>query len=302
MNADGYSDLPPQSPVFYQIGSEIEVGWAISANHGGGYSYRLCKVSDGVSEECFQRNPLKFAGNNSFILHSNGKIASEFPRRLVNVGTHPAGSEWAMDPIPGCKVCEDAQAQCGDPLDPVPADEVGGGATDAWNTQVSCYGLCCGAGSSKAHGECIAGTEFYPGLSGKTGFGKDVPEWSMMDKVIIPADLEEGAYMLGWRWDCEESTQVWQNCADIMLTHGAAPPVPSPPPAPAPKGKGCKANGNQNPTCQRFGGKSCKATGCQYCADEKTMSCGTCCPGCEMHHKKGMSYCDDIKTFPAVTV
>merc|ERR1711865_1322564 len=149
---------------------------------------------------------------------------------------------------------------------------------------------------------CIAGTEFYPGLSGKTGFGKDVPEWSMMDKVIIPADLEEGAYMLGWRWDCEESTQVWQNCADIMLTHGAAPPVPSPPPAPAPKGKGCKANGNFNPTCQRFGGKGCKATGCQYCADDKTMSCGTCCPGCEMNHKKGMSYCDDIKTFPAVTV
>jgi len=299
-NTDGYHGLDKQSPTIYQIGSEIEVAWAISANHGGGYHYRLCKVSDGVSEDCFQKTPLKFAGNNSYILHSDGTLVTEFPRRLVTQGTYPEGSEWAMDPIPGCKVCEDARAECGDPIDPVPQDQEGGLAKDAWNTQVTCYGLCCGAGSSKAHGVCEAGTEFYEPLSGKSGFGKDVPEWSIGDKVIIPADLEEGEYVLGWRWDCEESTQIWQNCADIILTHDTPPPVPSPSPTPAPKppaDKTCKAQ-IENPTCQSFSGKGCKSTGCQKCADETTYSCASCCAGCEMHKKGGTSYCDD----PAVAV
>jgi len=294
-NTDGYSGLPQQPHTIYQIGSAIDVAWAISANHGGGYHYRLCKVSDGVSEECFQKTPLKFSGNNSYILHADGSVANEFPRRLVTEGTNPPGSEWAMDPIPGCKVCEDARETCGAPLDPIPQDQPGGLSKDAWDTQVTCYGLCAGAGSSKAHGVCDAGTEFYEPLSGHSGFGKDIPEWSISDKVIIPADLEEGEYMLGWRWDCEESTQIWQNCADIILTHDTPPPVPSPPaPAPSPKppAKSCKGS-YENPTCQAFGGKGCKETGCQKCADETTYNCAACCSGCEMHTKGSVSYCDD---------
>ena len=26
-----------------------------------------------------------------------------------------------------------------------------------------------------------------------------------------------GPYLMSWGWDCEESIQVWQNCADITL-------------------------------------------------------------------------------------
>merc|ERR1712224_988180 len=199
---------------------------------------------------------------------------------------------WAMDPIPGCKMCEDSYATCGAPLDPVPYGQPGGKVTDPWNTQVECYGACCGAASSKASGACPEGTEFYEGLSGHTGFGKDIPEWSIGDKVIIPEDLEEGEYMLGWRWDCEESTQVWQNCADIILSHDTPPPAP-----PSPKPKTCKAT-FENPTCQPFNLKGCKAGGCQKCLDDESYNCAWCCPGCEMHKKKGTSYCDD----PSVAV
>ena len=28
------------------------------------------------------------------------------------------------------------------------------------------------------------------------------------DTVIIPKDLAPGKYVLGWRWDCEETAQV----------------------------------------------------------------------------------------------
>merc|ERR1711959_727612 len=113
-------------------------------------------------------------------------------------------------------------------------NESGGSSKDAWDRQVNCYATCCGASSSKAHGVCPDGTEFYPPVSGHSGFGKNVPDWSIMDKVVIPSDLEEGEYLLSWRWDCEESTQVWQNCADIRLTKDAPPPTSAPSPAVSP--------------------------------------------------------------------
>ena len=34
----------------------------------------------------------------------------------------------------------------------------------------------------------------------------------------LPDNLETGDYLLSWRWDCEESTQVWENCADVRIT------------------------------------------------------------------------------------
>ena len=52
---------------------------------------------------------------------------------------------------------------------------------------------------------------------GGAGEGGLTWDWSIMDKVSVPSDLEPGAYLLSWRWDCEESTQVWQNCADIEI-------------------------------------------------------------------------------------
>jgi hypothetical protein len=35
--------------------------------------------------------------------------------------------------------------------------------------------------------------------------------------VKIPADLKAGKYVLGWRYDCEATAQVWSNCADITV-------------------------------------------------------------------------------------
>ena len=40
------------------------------------------------------------------------------------------------------------------------------------------------------------------------------------DQLRIPEHLEAGEYVLGFRWDCESSAQVWQSCADITITAG----------------------------------------------------------------------------------
>lgn len=295
--SDG-KDAPAMDPTTWQLGSTVEVAWAIAANHGGGYQYRLCKKSDGISEECFQRTPLRFASNTSFIIQPDGST-SPFPMMKVTEGTLPKGSEWARDPIPGCKMCEDARAKCGAPLPAVPMSQPGGGMNDPWNTQVDCYAACSGSTASKAHGACPEGTPFFPASSGHSGFGKNVPQWSIMDKVVVPAHLEEGDYLLSWRWDCEESTQVWQNCADIRLTKTAPPPTPAPsptPPTPAPKPKpGYACKNFENPTCKGdfTTGKACWFGGCQKCHDDASFNCDVCCSGCDLTTKgANTTYCD----------
>ena len=39
---------------------------------------------------------------------------------------------------------------------------------------------------------------------------------------MIPQGLTPGRYVLQWRWDCEESDQIWASCSD----GACAAPVP----------------------------------------------------------------------------
>ena len=45
----------------------------------------------------------------------------------------------------------------------------------------------------------------------------DAPIESVYDVLKVPKDLKPGEYVLGWRYDCEGTAQVWQNCADILV-------------------------------------------------------------------------------------
>ena len=40
---------------------------------------------------------------------------------------------------------------------------------------------------------------------------------AIRDLVKIPADIAPGRYVLGWRYDCEATSQVWSNCADVEM-------------------------------------------------------------------------------------
>jgi len=51
---------------------------------------------------------------------------------------------------------------------------------------------------------------------GKGGFGRF--QFTMVDKLKVP-ELPAGEYSLSWRWDCEETPQVWNSCADIIITN-----------------------------------------------------------------------------------
>ena len=72
-----------------------------AAQHGGGYSYRLCRNAEGaVTEDCFQRTHLAFAEKDvQWLQHING-TKYQIPMTKF---THPVtGAEWARIPFPTC--------------------------------------------------------------------------------------------------------------------------------------------------------------------------------------------------------
>jgi hypothetical protein len=117
---------------------------------------------------------------NSKMMMSNGTM---LPLRstFVTEGTQPEGSAWQMLPIPMTRGGPDLREigyQFPPPCyDPTPPVALG-------------QGICSG--------EWITNITLY-------------------DQLTVPADLTPGEYVLGIRWDCESSAQVWQQCADVVI-------------------------------------------------------------------------------------
>jgi len=55
-----------------------------------------------------------------------------------------------------------------------------------------------------------------------TGLSPHTLDFTMVDNLQLP-ELEAGEYSLSWRWDCEETPQVWNACSDVSITDSASP-------------------------------------------------------------------------------
>jgi len=105
-NAETY-DWPNPPVTTWYAGSYQEVQWYCSANHAGGYSYRLCKIPHGgiedLTEECFQENQLEFVGDEQWVIYNNpghwDSHREEVKAKRTTEGTYPAGSMWTANPI-----------------------------------------------------------------------------------------------------------------------------------------------------------------------------------------------------------
>jgi hypothetical protein len=201
----GSKKLPKQSyNVTWKAGTNVEVSWNIMANHGGGYQYRLCPADSTLDEECFQKTPLDFVGNQTFRWGGkNGKRKHSFKGTYATGDmVQPKGSMWAKNPVPR--------------NDPQVSGFSGSGTGS--------YAQCAPWMDADACGEFKPHSEYPQGVPPvrlETSFMIDGeytdPTFEIVDKVQIPADLTPGDYVLGWRWDCEESHQVWMSCSDITI-------------------------------------------------------------------------------------
>jgi len=202
-DVDWFKNVPVTE---WKKGSVVEVGFGLNANHGGGYSYRLCKKQDGknytdyLTEECFQAGQLDLLGDISYIQTEKDwtyRIAVK-TKRTTN-GTYPAGSQWTRIPVPAC-------------------DGINGITTTHPDGGLVLDGLC---------GDDPTDTQFPPpaDVGHLYGYGVDYMNngepalnFNIVDQLKVPENLEEGEYVLSWRWDCEQTPQIWSQCADIKVT------------------------------------------------------------------------------------
>lgn len=197
----------------WEAGSVQEVAWSMFANHGGGYAYRLCPADDGLTESTCQAGHLSFVGNETFIQYrSDRSNRTAIPAVRVNEGTHPEGSMWTRNPIPACagvhggsiSPVEDGRLACqrGPMFDPPLPGLFGHGAATCFRHNTDMH--------EGQYGNCTVAEEEY-------WFEKF--NFNLVDLVQIPVDTPEGDYVLSWRWDAEESMQIWTGCSDVTIVH-----------------------------------------------------------------------------------
>ena len=204
---------------------------ALCAQHGGGYSYRICPASSPLTEACFQSHPLDFVPSKSALLLPDGSRIPITPLH-VSTGTQPAGSTWSRIPIPptdlGPRCLPGPKDNASTPHGCTPADKENGymGPCEPCPETPGSDCSRCGQSKQPAFPPLANWTENQGGSSGfsakkgdpiqKGGFALGI-----LDVLKIPADLPEGDYVLGWRWDCEATSQVnhYPN-DDRLYTHG----------------------------------------------------------------------------------
>lgn len=147
----------------------------INANHGGGYSYRLCKLAGSrldLTEECFEQNPLNFVGDTQWIERvGDATRRVEIRATRTKNGTFPAGSQWSRNPIPACNGYD---------------------------------------GGSGPEG-CKLPAQFEPPVDadGEKVYGFRALPWNVVDKVWVPPALAEGDYVLQWRCNGQTGSNGW---------------------------------------------------------------------------------------------
>ena len=124
---------------------------------------------------------MPFVGNSKLMISDGSMI--ELNSVDVSNGTFPVGSAWRMLGIP----------------------DVAGSAVSGWAFEPPCHepGYPDHPPKFPTQGNCT---------------GDWTHNVTMYDYLRVPEHLEPGEYVLGFRWDCESSAQIWQSCADVQIT------------------------------------------------------------------------------------
>ena len=162
-------DLPANASTTWIAGETARVGWAIDANHGGGYAFRMCPMNSSLAEDCFQSGHLNFANDIQQLIAPNGTVIAELNAIRTRIGTFPIGSAWTRNPVP----MEDPNSRRGKDYVPIPG---------------------------------------FP-----TIFGRGPFPFNIMDTIQVPTDIASGNYVVSWRWDAEQTKQVWSQCGDVIV-------------------------------------------------------------------------------------
>lgn len=186
-------------------------------------------------QACFQKYPLDFVRDQQALVLSDTSVVP-INGTFVDEGTSPAGSTWAMIPLPSsvlgprCVCSPDnnyrpANYDCGC----LKGEEKVGCSTPGNCSSGACLPCPGTPGSDCSRCSNGIGNPFPPPAkySGQPTVRDvvKVPNLAPSDcvhdaarcAIQVPSDLPPGKYVLGFRYDCEATAQVWSNCADITL-------------------------------------------------------------------------------------
>lgn len=187
------TDLPPTTLTKWTIGETVEVAFGLWANHGGGYQYRLCPADSTLDEECFKKTPLAFASKKQALYWTDGPNKDKQIEIEATRVKARDQSIWTKNPIPafGCP-------SGGVKLPPYVGDKD-----------------CVGPQFPPA----IEGDEFWGFSDYNLSNGDQINHYLpyIKDFVVVP-DLAPGHYVLSWRWDAEQTPQIWNSCSDILIS------------------------------------------------------------------------------------
>lgn len=218
------------NPPIWKAGSVQETAWNAWANHAGGHIYMLCPKTqfDACREtklppnpaqanqamkdaylqcvwDCFESNTLDWATEEDIRDDSGNESSNGWSQKI----------QFQDDPCtfatmkPSTKAGKDGHLWRYTPIPDTLQVTNGGEGSCVWDTVTS-------FSNTKARDEFEASF----GNENVCDWGRDshTPyNWHVFDKIIIPEDLQEGEYLLSWRWDAYKADQMWSNCADVTI-------------------------------------------------------------------------------------
>jgi hypothetical protein len=239
-----FFEFPDVKTTVWKIGGIAETAWQVNANHGGGYSYRLCPLQTAtqppgfpIDEACFQSHTLDFVGEKQWFQFGSNRstraLFGDIPAMTLSEGTWPIGSQWRRNPVPACHGpgAANAYGRGGGNQTSFPN---AGGTYSCSKESYRCPPKsisdptpsppCDGDTSKFAWNGTYSGPQFDPvgGYPGKYasegiytyGFGNNQGQnaggehmFVIVDQVQVPQDIDPGLYVLSHRYDCEQTTR-----------------------------------------------------------------------------------------------
>ena len=165
-----------------------------------------CTGNAALTEECFNKIPLQFAKDaTQWVRYADASKDVEIDARIVK---HGGGKGWMRWPNPNYN-----EGQCDYVL------PKGKHCSD------HCPGCVAPLYAADAACPCNCDKQ-YPGLPAGNVDNQTWPrpmpgnpdrDFSIEDRLIVPLEMDAGEYVLGWRWDAEMTSQIWQSCSDVTV-------------------------------------------------------------------------------------
>lgn len=217
------SKLPPidkDKRATWTAGKSAEVSWVSAANHGGGYMYSLCPASEELTEECFNKMPLQYVNNSRqqlryiYVNDTSNKTETTIIATRVTEGVYPQGATWTKNPVPSGSFIGGFPGGNGQGnLHPPQFEPPEGCDEHCWGYQPCNYGW--------THPSWEGWNRTHPSLptcAPKNGEGccHTSAYVAIVDEVVVP-QVPPGDYVVRWRWDAEQSPQIWSGCGDVTI-------------------------------------------------------------------------------------